>query len=301
VPLIIALILIGGLVPLAAQGAASPDVKQPAIAAPASQDYVCPMDRDVRSDKPGVCPRCGMKLVLGIPDTTEFPLDLRVEPKKFHAGDKVRLAFRVLDPKTGKQVRHFQIVHEKYLHMFVVSRDLGFFIHQHPVEGADHVFRYDMSFPKPGMYRVLADFYPEGGSPQLVARTVIVPARAGEDVKLAAPKLAPELGVSHASNMDVELAMEPAQPIVGMKTLMFFRLKPADGLQQYLGAWGHMLAASDDLIDMIHDHPFIADGGAQEQFNMIFPRARTYRVWVQFQRNGVVNTAAFNVPVSELK
>ena len=295
--MILVLILLGGL----AQEAAAPDVKQPAVAAPVSQDYVCPMDADVRSDKPGVCPRCGMKLVLGIPDTTEFPLDLRTEPKKFHAGDKVQLAFRVLDPKTGKQVRHFQIVHERYLHMFVVSQDLGFFIHEHPVEGADHIFRYDMKFPKAGMYRVLADFYPEGGSPQLVARTVIVPARAGEDVKLAAPKLTPELGVSHASNMDVELVMEPAQPIVGMKTLMFFRLKPADGLQQYLGAWGHMLAASDDLIDMIHDHPFIADGGAQEQFNMIFPRARTYRVWVQFQRNGVVNTAAFNVPVSELK
>ena len=29
-------------------------------------DYVCPMDPDVRSDKPGVCPRCGMTLKLGI-------------------------------------------------------------------------------------------------------------------------------------------------------------------------------------------------------------------------------------------
>ena len=48
-------------------------------------------------------------------------------------------------------------------------------------------------------------------------------------------------------------------------------------------------------------NPFLADGGPQIQFNMIFPRARTYRVWVQFQRKGVVNTAVFTVPVSELK
>jgi len=82
---------------------------------------------------------------------------------------------------------------------------------------------------------------------------------------------------------------------------MFFHLDPAEGLEPYLGAWSHMLAASDDLIDMIHDHPVVADGGPQMQFNVIFPRARTYKLWVQFQRKGVVNTAEFNVPVSELK
>jgi hypothetical protein len=26
-----------------------------------------------------------------------------------------------------------------------------------------------------------------------------------------------------------------------------------------------------------------------------------YRLWIQFQRHGVVNTAAFNIPVNELK
>jgi hypothetical protein len=95
--------------------------------------------------------------------------------------------------------------------------------------------------------------------------------------------------------------MEPKEPIAGLKTLMFFKIEPGDGLEEYLGAWGHMLAASWDSVDMIHNHPFIADGGPNVQFNMIFPRAGIYRVWVQFQRKGVVNTVAFNVPVSELK
>ena len=51
-----------------------------------------------------------------------------------------------------------------------------------------------------------------------------------------------------------------------------------------------MLAASDDLIHLIHEQPFIADGGPQVDFTLVFPRARTYRGWVQFQRKGVVNT-----------
>jgi hypothetical protein len=271
-----------------------------AIAPPAA-DYVCPMDPDMRSDKPGVCPRCGMKLVLGIPDQVEYPLHLDITPRSFRAGDKVDLAFTVEDPKTNQKVEHFEIVHEKLFHMFVVSSDLKYFVHDHPEYGQDSVFRYRAVFPKPGMYRILGDFYPAGGTPQLVSKTVFVRGGAGESISLADAKLAPDLGPQHAANLDVELLTEPPGAVAGMKTLMFFRVKPAEGLQKYLGAWAHMLAASDDTIDLIHEHPFIADGGPQLQFNMIFPRARTYRVWVQFQRNGVVNTAAFNIPVSELK
>jgi hypothetical protein len=86
-----------------------------------------------------------------------------------------------------------------------------------------------------------------------------------------------------------------------MKTQLHFRISPADGFEKYIGAWGHMLAASQDLIDLAHTHPFIADGGPELQFNLTFPRPTMYRVWVQFQRNGVVNTAHFDIPVEELK
>ena len=34
---------------------------------------------------------------------------------------------------------------------------------------------------------------------------------------------------------------------------------------------------------------------------MIFPREGVYRVWVQFQNKGEVNTMAFNVPVKQLR
>ncbi len=274
----------------------------PAVNTPeGAADYVCPMDLDIRSAKPGVCPRCGMKLVLGIPDGSEYPMELSTRPRVFHAGDQVELVFRILDPKSGKPVQRFEIVHERLFHMFIVSQDLQYFLHDHPTLGSDNVFRFNAILPKGGVYRILGDFYPFGATPQLIAKTLIVPVRPGGSVALGPAKLQPSLGPCSAGNTDVELITEPLEPISGQKTLLFFKLKPSAGMEKYLGAWGHMLAASDDLIDMIHTHPFIADGGPQEQFNVIFPRARTYRVWVQFQREGVVNTAAFNIPVSELK
>jgi hypothetical protein len=106
--------------------------------------------------------------------------------------------------------------------------------------------------------------------------------------------------VQHGANLAVSLRLEPTQPIAGMKTMLFFHVDPAEGLQQYIGAWAHLLAVSHDLVDTMHSHPFVADGGPEMQFNLFFPRAATYRLWVQMQRKGVVNTVAFTVPVQSL-
>ena len=256
------------------------------------------MDPDVRSKTPGVCPRCGMKLVANIPQPVEYPLQLAVTPRAVRPGSPAHMVFRIADPKTGKPVTRFNVVHEKLFHLFLVSQDLTYFAHEHPASQSDGAFRFDAVFPKPGMYRVLSDFYPEGGTPQMIAKTVIT---AGYTPDPRAAKLAPDLSPKRGENLAVELQMEPPQPIAGKITLLFFRLSPADGIEPYIGAWGHMLVASDDLIDVIHTHPFLADGGPQVQFNVLFPREATYRLWVQFQRKGKVNTLVFTVPVTALK
>ena len=258
--------------------------------------YVCPMDPDVRSNREGVCSRCGMKLVAGLPDPVEYPLDLSITPRKLAVGQKATLDFVVRDPWKNRPVTSFQIVHEQLFHLFVVSQDMQFFVHDHPRFQPDGNFVYDLAFPKPGMYRVLGDFYPDGATPQLITKTVIVPGAAPAPIKLLR-----DYSTKNAENIQVELTTDPPQPISGQKTQIYFRLKPADGLEKYLGAWAHMLAGSDDLIDLIHTHPIIADGGPQVQFSLVFPRARAYRIWVQFQRRGVVNTAHFDIPVSELQ
>jgi hypothetical protein len=259
--------------------------------------WVCPMDPDVRSNTPGVCPRCGMKLLSGIPERAEYHMDLVTTPRALKPGEPARLEFFVHDPWKDRPVLNFDVVHEKLFHMFIVSQDLEYFVHDHPVFEPDGSFRYDGErFPKPGMYRILGDFYPDGATPQLIAKTVFVGGGTS-----AGPTITRDYGTKNTENMQVEFHTEPPQPIVGLKTQLHFHLSPSEGIEKYIGAWGHMLAASDDLIDLIHTHPFIADGGPEMQFNVYFPREKMYRVWVQFQRKGVVNTARFDVPVQELR
>ena len=262
---------------------------------PEQIDFSCPMDKDVHQPLPGKCPKCGMRLVAGLPEPVEYPVALTITPKVPAAAQNLKLHFAIQDPVTRKPVTRFEVIHDKLFHLFLISRDLQFFAHDHPVQQPDGSFLFETKLPKTGQYRVLCDFFPSGGTPQMISKTIILP---GAD---QAPSLTPNLEPKSTANMRVSLRTEPPQPIAGMKTLLFFDLNPSDGLEPYLGAWGHMLAASADLIDLIHTRPAFNEAGKTVQFNLIFPRKGVYRVWVQFQRQGVVNTAAFDIPVEELK
>ena len=267
------------------------------LAAPPTDDiWSCPMDPDVRGHVPGDCPRCGMKLVLGIPEAMEYKMDLKVTPAAPKPLQPTKFDFTVRDPWKDRPVNKFSLVHERLFHMFVVSQDMKFFLHDHPTFRENGLFDYTTTLPTAGMYRILGDFYPDGATPQLIAKTVLVPGTPPAPLNLGR-----DYTPKKDANLEVELVTDPAVPIAHSKTMLFFTVKPAEGLEKLLGAWGHMLVASEDLVDMIHSHPYLADGGPQIQFNVIFPRATKYRIWVQFQREGVVNTVHFDVPVEDLR
>jgi hypothetical protein len=247
-----------------------------------AQDFTCPMDPDVRSKGPGKCPRCGMTLEARIIEPVEYPTTFRFQAP--------HLSIEVHDPKTGAVMHDFEIVHEKFLHLFVISSDLKYFAHVHPVDG-----KIDLALPKAGIYKLGADFYPKGGTPQFAEKFITTPGYVGSlrgSIVVPKPDLAPKGGVS--------VVLDPPEPIPGKKTLLFLRFDDAEGLETYLGVWAHMLSASNDLIDMVHTHPTIADGGAQMQFDLYFPRAATYKIWVQYQRRGKVYTVDYTIPVKAL-
>lgn len=110
-----------------------------------NKDWTCPMDADVRSAKPGVCPRCGMKLVLEIPDRVEYPLEVVCEPRKALAKKPLELTLRVRNPETNQIQSQFDLIHEKLMHLFVVSENLEFFAHVHPEPQKDGTFRLGLN------------------------------------------------------------------------------------------------------------------------------------------------------------
>jgi len=124
----------------------------PTVPDPSTQlVWICPMDKDIRSLIAGNCPRCGMKLTTDVPEPAEYHLNLSVIPRAPEPQKPARLIFDIHDPWKDNRVTKFTVVHEKLFHAFIVSEDLQFFVHDHPV-WKDNTFQYDLKFPKPGLY-----------------------------------------------------------------------------------------------------------------------------------------------------
>lgn len=255
--------------------------------------FVCPFDRSIRSAAAGTCERRRRKvdLVPEVPEPLEFPLELTTTPALLLPGQAAHLRFRIRDPWANNVVTKFTVVHESQFHAFVVSEDLEFFLHDHPRWTGD-AFELDAVLPKAGLYRVLTDFLPEAATPQLLTRSVVVGGGAGTPAVLKR-----DYASKQGGNLAVAMSTTPQSAIAGTTTTLRFVLSPEEGLEPYLGVLGHMLVASDDLIDLMHTHPVTMQIGSVAEFSVVFPRSRVYRVWVQFQRQGVVNTVHFDVPV----
>src|SRR5262245_56568950 len=157
------------------------------------------MDPDVRSAKPDRCPKCGMKLVAGIPDPKEYRVGVKLEPRAVKPGQPVTMTFRVSDPQSGKPVTQFELIHERLFHLFLISQDLRYFAHEHPELQRDGSFTFAAKLPVGGLYRVICDFYPVSGTPQMIARTIVLPGPASK------PNLQQDLVSKTAENLRLSL------------------------------------------------------------------------------------------------
>ena len=274
--------------------------------------YVCPMHPDVIETAPGACPRCGMTLVPGNPlGTANYHLHVETVPGVVRAGQPTTFRFHVQDPVTRKAVGDYAVVHDMPYHVFVLSRDTSVFMHEHPVRQADGIFALTVTLPKPGHYVLISDFFPVGGSGQVLL-TPIVTAGFDGDVQSQVPTLTLDTSwTKREGGVIAELRTSPASLVASEDLDLPLHFvdeatgQPVRDLQRYLGAFGHALIVNEELTEYIHAHPEetlegtdIKDGGGPDvTFHTLFPKAGRYKAWVQFQRGGKLSTVSFTFRV----
>ncbi|MET7459205.1 hypothetical protein [Nonomuraea sp. NPDC005501] len=221
---------------------------------------------------------------------TFVPLTGEIRP-----GEPTDFRFAVTGPG-GRNVTGFEVRHDKRLHLIVASRDLTTFQHVHPEMSADGVWTVKLTLPAAGAYRAFADFAPAGG-PALTL---------GADVFVAGgytPRPLP--AASRTTTVDgytVELA---GDLVPGRSSRLALRVtkagEPVTDLQPYLGAYGHLVALRGGDLAYLHVHPEGAPGdgvtkaGPEIVFYAEAPSGGEYRLFLDFQHQGQVRTAAFTV------
>jgi hypothetical protein len=202
-------------------------------------------------------------------------------------GKSFDLVFRIVD-RRGRVVRDFDVEHTKRLHLIVVRRDMTGFQHLHPAQAADGSWSVAVSLRDAGTYRVFADFSTKG-KPHTLAGDLVAD---GTVRSRALPAPVKSVAVD-----GLRVRLTGGAGTAGPESRLAFDVT-RDGrrvaVQPYLGAKGHLVALRQGDLAFLHVHP---DENSL-RFMARFPTAGAYRLFLQFQIEGRVHTAAFTREVS---
>jgi hypothetical protein len=260
-------------------------------------------------------------------------LEFKTQPKQVAAGQPAIWMLKVFDVASGDDVRTFQIVRDKFMHLIVVSRDLRWFAHVYP-EYKDHgLFITRMILPRAGVYKLYADYTPRDGKREVVQRELKAavgrndglvtlarqtpsppadkPGRNGWITKRAVVAPEGEAGESvspDGSSYEVALMPTPAKLRVNQDAILHFQVRDADGeivnnLQPWLGVMGYAVIVSADSDVFLPAQPQDGSaktemGGADVAFRTRFPAPGSYKVWAEFKHNDSIITAAFVLEIA---
>jgi|SRR5579871_939457 len=236
------------------------------------------------------------------------------------AGLPAELTITIKDA-SGRKTTAMEIVHERPMHLMIVSSDLVEFYHIHPTPSAEGVFHVTHVFPYGGSFRLFADFTPAGGANYVESLSLNVqgPARSA---------ISPDLSFDWTKAVDgVRMTLASDKPLRAGEDIGFSMTvasaatgAPIQDLQRYLGAWAHIAVVSQDARDFLHIHPEERLPSTFEYFlytvkrdffhsstaevpgtaNPVtlrtfagFKRAGLYKMWVEVQRRNQVLTFPF--------
>ncbi|WGX96646.1 hypothetical protein [Nocardioides sp. L-11A] len=225
--------------------------------------------------------------------TSQDGYTLTLDRARANPGDAVPVSFTITGPD-GTPVTSYDVQHEKQLHLIAVRRDFTGFQHVHPtLDGG--TWSIDLALT-PGTWRLFADFKATDGEALTLGADLAV------DGAFEAAPPAPETRTVTVDGYQVTLDGDVEAGAHAKLTLSVSKDgRPVTDLQPYLGAYGHLVALRSGDLAYLHVHPDGEPGDGTTQpgpdivFHTAVPSAGTYHLYLDFQHDGVVRTAAFAV------
>ena len=219
------------------------------------------------------------------------------------AGMPIALQLRVMDTATGKPETSFDEAHTKFFHLMIASKDLNWFVHEHPVMTPDGTWKITQVFPAGGSYWVYGDVAPAGkGSRVLINKVNVSGPKPTWNTHLTRSV---ESTTGGLKGQLVTLAPIILSQGVTLQVKLFDTKSgsPAGDTKPWLGAAGHLMIFHQDGQTVVHSHPVEdAENSALVKRGIVrfsgrFPRPGLYKIYAQFNWHGGVRTLPFALNV----
>lgn len=254
-----------------------------------------------------------------IPHHKHYTADLKLTPENVESGKQVEMVFLVKNPD-GENYSDLEIIHEKPMHLFMVSRDLSQYFHEHPEKQSDGTYKLPFTFPNGGKFKIFIDFKPKSDEQTVESFDVVVAGKKLEEVELVPDE-------KFEKEIDgVIIKMKPSGELKRKQDLMLnFQVfdaetkQPVTDLQNYLGEKAHFVIIRKGLARFVHAHPMSAEMMAENmnsnhnmngmKMNKMemsekdkaskvtamtnFPNRGIYKIFAQFKRNDKIITVPF--------
>jgi len=232
----------------------------------------------------------------GLADTVNgYTLTLRTPP-----GTNAPASATFTITHGGQTVTAFDPEQTKLMHVYLIRADLAGFQHVHPNMSPDGTWSAPTTAVGPGIYRIYVQFLPHsdaaGGALTLsVSVTVSGP---------PATVLSPLPPASPSTAVDGYTVALDGVPAAGREAPLRITItkngRPVTDLQPYLDTYAHVTAIREGDLAFAHLHPEGTasgdHGGPTLTVHAQLPESGNYRMFIQFQTDASLHTAALTVP-----
>jgi len=227
--------------------------------------------------------------------TSKYFIKFSTDLSKIKAGEEVILSFLPKEDGDENIIVELETVHEKKAHIIIVSNDLEYFSHLHPEFEGNGTYSVKTNLPFGGKYELFFEYKPKGGKKITDRFNLDVEGSEKPNAIFKSERYLFE-------DQDLSVMLRPAEDLfsgkeihIPVSILKDGKELNASNFDNYLGEKSHAVLIGIANFDFLHVHPMIMNNQLNLHMNIF--KSGYYRLWLQFQIDGILYTTDFVLEV----
>jgi len=206
------------------------------------------------------------------------------------AGNKYKLIISPILVSNNKLIG-LETIHERKAHIIIVSDDLGFFTHIHPIELNNNTYEFELNLISGGKYKMFIEYKPEGYNKATEEFDFIVSGDTRSLKTYDSQKTDFSDGEYSVKIVNANNLITGNDQSILVEFYKNNEMLDVNSFDNYLGEKAHAVLISVKNKYFLHIHPVVSGTGLNLHFNPV--EEDYFRLWLQFSINNKIYTADF--------